>query len=146
MSNKTLGLTTGQAARYCLVSPDTIGKWIKDDRLRAQRTMGGQYRIFVDDLREFMIANGMSTERLDEELDHRPFCWEYRREHRQPGEASSDVCETCPVRRAKALDCFALRALGVEGPWREADCQECDYYRKWCGQAEAGDPARQHRG
>jgi excisionase family DNA binding protein len=51
---KTIGLTTGQAARYCLVSPDTIVKWIKAENLPAQRTIGGQFRIFVNDLRQFM--------------------------------------------------------------------------------------------
>ena len=30
LAGKTIGLTTSQAARYCLVSPDTIVKWLSD--------------------------------------------------------------------------------------------------------------------
>ena len=38
-------LTTGQAARLCSVTPDTVLKWIKKGRLRGVRTAGGHYRI-----------------------------------------------------------------------------------------------------
>lgn len=131
MSGKTIGLTTGQAARYCLVSPDTIVKWIKAENLSAQRTIGGQFRIFVDDLRQFMARNGMSTDLLDAELDVRPYCWQ---DH--PGGTGETAepefpCVACPVFRAKALDCFELRAIEVEGNWACSDCESCDYYRRW---------------
>lgn len=136
MSGKPIGLTSGQAARYCLVSPDTIVKWIKDGRLRGQRTMGGQYRILVDDLRHFMTANGMSTSALDEELDHRPFCWQHFQGLADREALPDAPCSDCPAYRSRALDCFELRALGVDGPWRKDDCETCDYHKKWATPSE----------
>ena len=38
-------LTTGQAAKLCSVTPDTILKWLKRGRLNGVRTAGGHYRI-----------------------------------------------------------------------------------------------------
>ena len=43
-------LTTGKAARFCSVKPDTVLKWIKKGRLPAARTAGGHYRIEEQDL------------------------------------------------------------------------------------------------
>ena len=42
--------TTGQAARLCSVTPDTVLKWIKAGRIEAQRTAGGHYRISPQEL------------------------------------------------------------------------------------------------
>ncbi len=131
MASKTIGLTTGQAARYCLVSPDTIVKWIKVSNLPAQRTIGGQFRIFVDDLRQFMLCNEMSTALLDAELDHHPYCWEYHRGMRREADASGTLCRECPVYRTKALNCFELRAINVDRCWAHHDCAECKYYQRW---------------
>ncbi|MBN1341351.1 MAG: excisionase family DNA-binding protein [Phycisphaerae bacterium] len=145
LAGKTIGLTTGQAARYCLVSPDTIAKWIKDDQLRAQRTMGGQYRIFVDDLRQFMVANDMSTDLLDEELDHRPFCWQHRQHLGETDAVPEPPCIDCPAYRARAMDCFELRAMDVAGPWDPAGCAGCAYHKKWAHPSEAAGPVNPRR-
>src|SRR3990172_4938117 len=67
-----VALTTGEAARHCLVTPDTIANWIASGHLPAQRTRGGQYRIRVEDLRAFMAAHGMRTDLLDEDLGLSP--------------------------------------------------------------------------
>lgn len=134
MTGKTIGLTTGQAARCCLVSPDTIVKWIKAENLPAQRTIGGQYRIFVDDLRAFMVRNDMSTALLDAEFDCRPYCWEYHHVAHGEGDAPVAPCSECPVYRTKALNCFELRAISVEENWAPRDCQGCGYSRKWANQ------------
>lgn len=44
-------LTTGDVAKYCHVTPTTIGNWIKGrgvrgSSLKAYTTPGGHYRIF----------------------------------------------------------------------------------------------------
>jgi hypothetical protein len=40
----------------------TIVNWIHTRALKAQKTAGGQYRIRLGDLRDFMRANDMRTE------------------------------------------------------------------------------------
>ena len=143
LAGKTIGLTTGQAARYCLVSPDTIVKWIRAKNLPAQRTVGGQFRIFVDGLREFMIRNEMSTERLDTELDCRPYCWEYHHGTRRAADTPGSPCSVCPVYRAKALNCFELRAINADRSWSDRNCADCAYYRTW---ADSSAAETQHEG
>ena len=49
-------LTTGQAAKYCSVKPDTVLKWIKRGRLTAERTPGGHYRIRPKDLEPLILT------------------------------------------------------------------------------------------
>ncbi len=140
LAGKTIALTTGQASRYCLVSPDTIVKWIKVENLSAQRTVGGQFRIFVDDLREFMIRNEMSTERLDAEVHCRPYCWEF---HHGTGRAAimpGSPCGKCPVYRAKALNCFALRAINGDDSWPDRKCADCGYHGTWAGSSSTETP------
>ena len=64
---RPLAYSTGQAARYCFVTSDTILNWIHKGSLQAQRTAGGQYRIRREDLLRFMRVHGMSTELLERE-------------------------------------------------------------------------------
>jgi|GEM_PF-3329473 len=128
---KTVGLTTGQAARFCLVSQDSIAKWIKERALPAQRTLGGKFRIFVQDLRLFMVQNDMSTTLLDAELECRPYCWECDSRAHGVESTSSVACRLCPVHRTKAMNCFELRMISTERIWAHANCHECPYYLKW---------------
>ena len=67
-----LAVSSGQAARYCLVSPDTIVNWIAGGKIPAQRTVGGQFRIRLKDLRVFMLAHGMRTDQLDSDMGFQP--------------------------------------------------------------------------
>ncbi len=141
LAGKTIGLTTGQAAHYCLVSPDTIVKWIKVENLPAQRTVGGQFRIFVDDLREFMIRNEMSTKQLDAEVHGRPYCWEHHHGKRRAAGTPGLPCGECPVYRAKAMNCFELRAINADFSadysWPDRKCADCEYHRMWAGSSGA---------
>ena len=71
-------LTTGQAARLCEVTPDTILKWITKGRLRGARTAGGHYRINPRDLEPHMTPGRLEeasadTPRCSPEGLH---CWE----------------------------------------------------------------------
>jgi excisionase family DNA binding protein len=125
--NKDRALSTGQAARYCYVTSYTIVNWIRTGKLKAQRTVGRQYRIRVEELREFMRENDMRTDLLEEEQQIRPYCWEF---HCEPGE-DTPVCESCLVRRSGAENCYELRAAI---PWSECrfhECESCEYYQTW---------------
>ena len=59
--------STGQAAKLCAVTPDTVLKWIKRGRLRARRTPGGHYRISREDLDELRATVGEGAESGGEE-------------------------------------------------------------------------------
>lgn len=128
MSARRSALSTGQAAKCCFVTADTVANWIRSGILPAQRTAGGQYRILERDLRAFMVARGMSTDALAPERGSRLPCWEFRAA-RDPDSATR--CEECIVRYLKALDCFKLMAMRPDesGPCRH--CAECEYFRRY---------------
>lgn len=127
---KNIGLSTGKAAKYCLVTPDTIVNWIKKNRIIARKTMGGQYRILVQDLRNFMIRNGLKTDLLDSEFKLRRYCWEH-----QNNNGSSPMfgtsCEDCLARRVLALNCYELRSA-LSTHMDDLDvCIKCHYLCDW---------------
>jgi len=102
-------LTSGQVAEYCFVSVGTIQNWVNAGQLQSQRTAGGQFRIRVDQVREFMLSNGMSVEALDGDFDLTPrvFCWEFF--SNAPDHAREAVCSECVVYKTRAKRCFELR-------------------------------------
>ena len=57
-ANKPELISTGDAARACGVSTQTIVNWIRQGRLRAATTGGGRFRVHVDSLIEFLKASG----------------------------------------------------------------------------------------
>ena len=120
--------STGQAARYCYVTADTILNWINNGSLGAQRTVGGQHRIRLPDLLAFMKEHGMSTDLLASELDVRPFCWEFHCR----GQADPR-CIECLVHRSGALNCFELKGVLPAGGRLNARCDDCDYRRLYPG-------------
>jgi excisionase family DNA binding protein len=120
-----LAVSTGQAARYCLVSSDTIANWIAAGRLPAQRTVGGQYRIRLADLRSFMAAHGMRTDLLEQEADQTTPCWQFwtaSGQHEPPA-----TCLECPVYRGQARVCHELRPLLPGGTQRALSCADCAF-------------------
>lgn len=52
-------LTTGQAAKLCVVAPRTISRWVDAGLVRSHRTAGGRRRMLRSDLLDFMRAHGM---------------------------------------------------------------------------------------
>ncbi|NCO39824.1 MAG: response regulator [Armatimonadetes bacterium] len=129
---RSRALTTGQVAGYCSVSKETVQNWIRQRGLRAQRTAGGQYRIFRGDLRRFMVGHGMSVEALDRgESPPSPLpCWDFFTAERRP--AANRGCETCVVRRARARRCHELRNYGGHQRLHcHDDCSSCAYYRRY---------------
>ena len=145
MSAEKAGLlTTGQAAKLCAVTPDTVLKWIKKGRLEATRTAGGHYRVALPDLEPFMAGFGQkavppvsetvfqprpSHDGTKEDSDEVP-CWEFLSEN---GE-TRDACRQCVVYRVKATRCFLMAGLesdvGHAHQFCEGTCEECVYFRR----------------
>lgn len=124
-----IAVTTGEAARYCLVTSDTIVNWISAGLLSAQRTAGGQYRIRLDELRSFMLSRGMRTDILEAELEKTPTCWEFWSavsSHPVSTEVS-EGCADCPVYRSRASVCYEVRPLLPGGTIRALECADCEY-------------------
>ena len=47
-------LTSSNIAAYCQVSKSTVLEWIKSENLKAFRLPGGNYRIDLNDFRDFL--------------------------------------------------------------------------------------------
>lgn len=140
-------LTTGQAAKLCAVTPDTVLKWIKKGRLKASRTAGGHYRVALPDLRPFLAGFGQGeeprasrqatvhvsshdgTEATAEEVP----CWEYL----TVDGSVQEECKQCVVYRVRATRCFLMAGLdGDVGHSRQfchGSCEDCVYYQRLQG-------------
>ncbi len=137
-------LTTGQAARLCAVTPDTVLKWIKKGRLAATRTAGGHFRVALPDLEPFMAGFGqkgsLSTTPATASLNQADNgtktdsgevpCWEFLSDN---GDVR-DACRQCVVYRVKATRCFLMAGLdsdvGHAHQFCEGSCEDCVYYRR----------------
>ena len=103
-------LSTGQAAKLCSVTPDTVLKWIKRGRLEAVRTAGGHYRIDVMELDPFMVPPTRDEAQVPAvtaavepaETSPNTRCWEYLSTE---GKVRDD-CRQCVVYRVRATRCF----------------------------------------
>ncbi len=141
-------LTTGQAAKLCAVTPDTVLKWIKKGKLTASRTAGGHYRVALPDLEPFLAEFGqkapvpaspppvsVSTQErvLTEGEDEEVPCWEFLAED---GEIKDD-CRHCVVYRVRATRCFLMAGLesdvGHSKHFCHGSCEDCVYYQRLKG-------------
>jgi excisionase family DNA binding protein len=125
-----MAVSSGQAAQYCLVSPGTIVNWIAGGMLEAQRTVGGQFRIRVDDLRALMSEHGMRTDQLDGDFGLHPNCWEFWAHHSTEAQSCDrgPTCEDCPVHRSEASKCHEVRPLLPGGTLRAPSCSDCLFF------------------
>ena len=138
MSRNSQWLTTGETAKLCCVEPDTIRKWIKRGRLKAERTLGGHHRIQWQDLARHIPTPRISDDALTEKLKNFPQpmrCWEYLSKR---GEVR-EKCKNCIVYRIRAACCYTVAELDCEiGHARQfcgQTCQECIYFRRIKGLA-----------
>jgi len=145
MADQKAGLlTTGQAARLCAVTPDTVLKWVKKGRLPATRTAGGHYRVALPDLEPFMAGFGqkradnpglsiaspaLSRDGTKEGQEEVP-CWEFLSDNGEIRQA----CRQCVVYRVKATRCFLMAGLesdvGHAHQFCEGSCEDCVYFRR----------------
>ena len=128
-------LTTGQAARLCSVTSDTVLKWIKKGSLKAVRTAGGHYRIRRQDLAP-LLTLGRTSRSLADTTSGAPQqlrCWEY---FSRAG-AIREECEACAVYRARASRCFRMAMMGPDiGHARQfcqTSCEDCVYFQRLSG-------------
>ena len=135
---RRLALTTSQAAEYCFVSKGTIQNWIKTGQLPAQRTAGGQFRVRVDRLMEFMRENAMSVEALEFDycIRRKCHCWEYfdKAYDHAPGKRE---CDQCVVKQTQANLCFELRRhVDKKKVLCQVSCAKCEYRDAFLGADE----------
>ena len=129
-------LTTGQAAKLCCVTPDTILKWIRRGRVKAVRTAGGHFRIERRNLEPLIQGPSQaeaSVRQLPECYAPGLRCWEYLSDEG----ALREDCRECVVYRVQAARCFLMAELGSKvGHARrfcESSCGDCVYYRRMKG-------------
>lgn len=122
-------LTTGQAARMCSVTPDTILKWIQSGRLPASRTLGGHHRIDQRDIELLLKPAAQGVEKHEKSNGARQFryCWEYN------GNGSLlPGCRHCAVYEMRALRCYQVAKLAPDANHTKLfcseSCEECEYY------------------
>ncbi len=126
-------LTTGQAAKLCSVTSDTILKWIRKGRLPAKRTAGGHFRVARGDL------DPLTTPVVTGEFpvhDSRPpaptplRCWEYMGGR----DGVREECTQCAAYRLRAGSCFEMARMGMEDELGRhmcvTACHDCVYYRR----------------
>lgn len=134
MSSKLL--STGQAARECAVTPDTILKWIRSGRLPARRTAGGHHRIDKRDLDRLIApttdgAVGATVLPATEPSTGGQFhyCWEYNGNGKL-----LDGCRECVVFELRAQRCYEVVKFAPElrhnKLFCKGSCEDCDYYRR----------------
>ncbi len=129
-------LTTGQAAKLCSVTPDTVLKWIKKGSLEAVRTAGGHYRIKREHLTPLLTEGQVSPPNLPDRANRVPQrlrCWEYF----SRGGAVRDECEACVVYRTRAAWCFQMAMLepdiGHAHRFCQTTCEDCVYFQRMSG-------------
>ncbi len=125
-------LTTGQAAKICSVTPDTVLKWIRSGRLRATRTPGGHHRVSQSDL--LHVLNSEQAIIHQDENARTPgqhlfrYCWEFNGN----GELL-DGCRECVVYLMRAKRCYEVveraREIGHNKVFCKQSCEECEYYK-----------------
>jgi len=120
-------LSTGQAAKLCSVTRDTVLKWIKMGKIDAVQTPGGHYRIKSESLRPYI---SLETKLPRPKIDDKPvsYCWEY---HSKDGELTHN-CRRCMVFKSQAQKCFLMAGLGEKagpaGVHCKDNCYDCEYF------------------
>jgi excisionase family DNA binding protein len=124
-------LSTGQAAKVCSVTPDTILKWIRSGRLPAQRTAGGHHRVDRRDLDQLLKVGSApltAPRGANGDAEFR-FCWE----HKGDG-CLLEGCEECVVYALRAQRCYEVVKLqpevGHAKLFCQGSCEDCDYYKE----------------
>lgn len=124
-------ISTGQAAKICSVTRDTVLKWIQSGHLPARRTAGGHHRILRSDLDRIVDfpadpePSAPAEERkVSEDVK---FCWEHHGDGRV-----TDECRACAIYAMRAQRCYEVLRLAPEtvqsGIKCQRECAACDYF------------------
>ncbi len=125
-------LSTGQAAKLCSVTPDTLLKWIKSGRLPARRTAGGHYRVRREEVDALLAhehrAHPPNVERRAFAGRHFRYCWEFNGKGKL-----LKGCRECAVYLLRAQRCYEVVKLapqvGHNKLFCKGSCDQCAYYR-----------------
>lgn len=125
-------LTTTELAKLCGVSRFTIRNWIKQHKIKAIRTVGGQYRIPASEALSFLGTMHLKMSRMEENRtvpDSPGHCWEY------PQKTNCDKkCKDCLIYGRDIDYCFiVVRQFGEDVICCKGDCFECDYFEEVFG-------------
>ena len=123
-------LTTTQAAKLLSVSPDTVLKWVRAGKIQSHRTLGGHFRICIDDLNlQGEAAEAGRGNRRAAAAAAFQFCWEYF----PSGGSMRAKCKKCIAFRSRARRCYELRDLPEGIGCLEinctSSCEQCDYFK-----------------
>jgi excisionase family DNA binding protein len=120
-------VSTGQAAKLCSVTPDTVLKWIKNKRVEAVKTAGGHYRITKEKLKPYMVES-LESEPPDTKPIKINYCWEYHSQN----DSVNESCRDCMIFKSKAEKCFLMAGLGKQAghaqTYCSSSCYECEYF------------------
>ncbi len=126
-------LTTGQMAKLLSVTPDTVLKWIKQEKLPALRTAGGHYRVSPDVLDALRLQEKISPHRdfpMEKQL---LYCWQFFAENGK----TRPECQDCLIFHSQALKCFEMNRLpsgsGAKCGSCADSCESCAYYHYQSG-------------
>ncbi len=133
-------LTTTELSKLCGVSRFTIINWTNGGKIRANRTVGGHYRIPVSEAMSFLETfhkerNGVAPHLLGQ-------CWEYPQETNCEKE-----CGNCLIYGKEVDYCFVLvRQLGKGVICCKGDCLSCGYFEEFFRLYSKGTPLEKPRG
>ena len=118
-------LTTGQAAKRCSVTADTILKWIRSGYLPAQRTAGGHHRIAETDLKLVSGFRKPVNPLSSREMHDLPCAAETD---------GPDLLKRCPahllgLRRREQVSIAGAAAWEIR-PRSSERCHVCGYFRE----------------
>jgi excisionase family DNA binding protein len=126
---QTVLVSTGQAAKLCSVTPDTILKWIKRNKINAVQTAGGHYRIDKQGIKPFITATETPLKGAKQKASNLiSYCWEF---HSKDGNINEN-CRECMVFKSKAEKCYLMAGLGKDAGHSQTfcknSCYECEYF------------------
>jgi excisionase family DNA binding protein len=129
MSQSNNLFSTGKASKLLSVTPDTILKWIKQEKLPALRTAGGHYRVSQEAIDALLHRPAEKpSPKTSFPPDSLMFCWEFFAQNRRVRTG----CQNCLVFRAHALKCFEMnhlpKGMGFNGGLCASSCESCAYY------------------